>query len=840
MDKVGNEWCPSENETISYTIYIDRTAPTAEYISTETAGSKNVTQEGNFYNEVIEYTFKVFDSSSGVQSATLCIDNAKFKGTIDNDNENYKFKVPVGSLGDAKLILADNLDNIIEIELKNIKNSNGEDVFLSNYILIENDIVKEPIYKIPQPNKGNWHKSELKMTIGVSDKIDEKVSSGLAEVKISINNKEYTQKVYDNSNILNDTFDLFISDEWIDKAISDDGAYEIELEVMDNSGNRTMYSKKIYIDNVAPVISDLTGVVDGSINTGIVTVDVKVAEKHYAETGNNTTITVTRTHDGETVTYEAQPFMYTGETTTKPYTFTEDGFYTVLVTAEDAAGNKAESKTISFRIDNSEPLAEIRGVIENEFYQDKKDVTINVIESYFEDMDVAIGITVELNGETRTIDNVQFSGTQKNSTHTYTFTEEGKYTIKVDAIDAAKNVAITKTVMFTIDTSEPTIRISGVSDGNAYKGDVIPVITIFDNYYKNHSIKLVKTGVYFNEQLSDVDSVLGVDVTDSFISSLSEVKNGVEGTFDTFEKLQGNDGIYTLTVMATDYAGKISKKIVHFSVNRFGSVYEFDDNLKSIINTYNSRIDTDFKITEYNADRLVSDSVKIRITRDGAALENIKVDRSPINNDNVTGESGWYQYEYIISKDNFKLDGVYVITVSSADEAGNKSENITYDELNIRFVVDTTKPDVIKVNGLSKSVYDVDKQLVDYEVFDAVGIKLINVYVDDECIQTISSFDDITSYTGSFTIYTGKDQHIRFVVEDMAGNIIDSDNAEDIKLGKIVYFNDTVTISTDAFVLWYANKPLFYGTIVATTVAVIGGTAIIVLRRRKLRLKNKK
>ena len=74
----------------------------------------------------------------------------------------------------------------------------------------------------------------------------------------------------------------------------------------------------------------------------------------------------------------------------------------------------------------------------------------------------------------------------------------------------------------------------------------------------------------------------------------------------------------------------------------------------------------------------------------------------------------------------------------------------------------------------------------------------------------------------------------------MAGNVIDSDNAEDVKLGKIVDFNADVTISTDVFVLWYANKPLFYGTIAATGSVAAGGSAAIVLRRRKLRLKIKK
>ena len=525
--------------------------------------------------------------------------------------------------------------------------------------------------------------------------------------------------------------------------------------------------------------------------------------------------------------------------TDKPYIFTEDGDYTVIVTSEDAAGNVAVGKNIAFKIDNTAPLADITGVTENAYYLDKADAAINIVESNYEDMNVVISITHELNGVVNTIDNVVFDKTQKNSTRTQTFTEEGRYTIKVNAVDAAGNVAITRTVIFTVDASAPLISISGIENGVAYKDDVIPVITINDNYYKDYSVRLVKNGVYFTEDMSGVISDADDDVTALLMKNFSDIDNGVTGTFDTFEKVQSNDGIYTLTVSATDNAGRTSSQTVQFSVNRFGSVYTFDDNLKNIIGTYNTAIDTDFKITEYNADRLVADSVNIRITRDGSPLDEVIVDKSAMGTNNATGESGWYQYEYVISQDNFKYDGVYVITVSSADEAGNNSENITYDELSIRFSVDTTKPEVVKITGLSESSYDAEKIDVSYEVFDAIGLKEVKVFLDKNCIQTVTEFADITSYAGIFTIEEGANQEVRFTVIDMAGNVVDSSNAEDIEQGKIVDFNSNVTVTTNMFVRWYANKPLFYGTIAATGSVMAGGTAVagIKIRRKSLRVK---
>ena len=827
----------------SFTIYIDDKAPTAIYEGIQTSGKENITPYGNFYNAETTFIFKISDNMTGIKSATLTVGDKEITGTIADGK--VSFVVPVGYSGQVSLKLVDYVDNVNYVSdetlprLNDIANEQGIKVYTSDYILIENIVVGEPIYTVRQADKDIWYKSQVDLDIAITDESVAMVSSGLSSVMIYINDKEYQAKTYENKDTIKDTFKVSIDNQWINDVINENGSYTVKLVIIDNAGNESVYSKTVYIDTVAPVISNLTGVVDGSVNTGTVTVNVEVDEKHYREAGNKTTVTVTKTLDGQTEAYEVAEFTMDSKLTDKPYIFTEDGDYTVIVTSEDAAGNVAVGKNIAFKIDNTAPLADITGVTENAYYLDKADAAINIVESNYEDMNVVISITHELNGVVNTIDNVVFDKTQKNSTRTQTFTEEGRYTIKVNAVDAAGNVAITRTVIFTVDASAPLISISGIENGVAYKDDVIPVITINDNYYKDYSVRLVKNGVYFTEDMSGVISDADDDVTALLMKNFSDIDNGVTGTFDTFEKVQSNDGIYTLTVSATDNAGRTSSQTVQFSVNRFGSVYTFDDNLKNIIGTYNTAIDTDFKITEYNADRLVADSVNIRITRDGSPLDEVIVDKSAMGTNNATGESGWYQYEYVISQDNFKYDGVYVITVSSADEAGNNSENITYDELSIRFSVDTTKPEVVKITGLSESSYDAEKIDVSYEVFDAIGLKEVKVFLDKNCIQTVTEFADITSYAGIFTIEEGANQEVRFTVIDMAGNVVDSSNAEDIEQGKIVDFNSNVTVTTNMFVRWYANKPLFYGTIAATGSVMAGGTAVagIKIRRKSLRVK---
>ena len=44
------------------------------------------------------------------------------------------------------------------------------------------------------------------------------------------------------------------------------------------------------------------------------------------------------------------------------------------------------------------------------------------------------------------------------------------------------------------------------------------------------------------------------------------------------------------------------------------------------------------------------------------------------------------------------------------------------------------------------------------------------------------------------------DQYIRFEIEDMAGNVTDSDNEDDINAGKVAKFSKTVTVSTNFFI----------------------------------------
>lgn len=527
---------------------------------------------------------------------------------------------------------------------------------------------------------------------------------------------------------------------------------------------------------------------------------------------------------------------------------------TVEFTAYDRADNETNRKdTKRIVVDNIAPTAtvqyntpvnEVNGI---SYYDGDINATVTITEANFYANDVQVMVAKDGGTPYAVVPNWTDNSVDTH-TGTFTLTEDGDYIITINYRDKSTNQMQTYTSnQLTVDTDiqAPTYSINGVAkteEGGAYKNDVTIAFSFEDQNFDTKTIRLERTRF---------DSV--EDVTDDFIRS-SDTDQGGSGSFEIPSEVE-NDGIYVLTIGMTDKANHTTESSLKFTINRYGSVYEYSDYLISLLEKQYIKIDgnnsaaitQDLVITEYNANQILTDSLNILITRDGEAIDTQYASNPTIDGNAGIGESGWYQYAYTIAKENFAEDGVYKITLTSAyaadDSDRNESTSVPDNSIDaagnqilhtMDFTVDTTKPEIRNIVNLDKPIVNAQTLDVDYTIVDVGGLKSIEVIVNGSTIETITEFgDNVFNYSGGFKLNESSDvQTVQMKVTDIAGNVTDT-ASDDFSTNDLYVFNDTITVSTNFFVRWYANKPLFWGSIGG--VVVLAGLIwfLVAFKRRK-------
>lgn len=524
---------------------------------------------------------------------------------------------------------------------------------------------------------------------------------------------------------------------------------------------------------------------------------------------------------------------------------------TVKFDATDRSDNKVEqSENKRIVVDNIAPTATVsynepvntqNGI---SYYDGNINGTITINEANFYAEDVSVMVSRD-GGPAQTLATSWSDSSVDTHIGSFTLADDADYIVTINYRDKSGNTMTEyQSSQMTIDTKieEPTYSINGVAksgdDGGAYKDEANISFNFEDQNFDTQTVKLVRTR--FNETK---------DVTADFVKVGLNEKGG-SGSFDIAKKVD-NDGIYVLTVTMTDKAGHSTESHIKFTINRYGSVYEYSDYLTSLIKdggqyiakNGDAAITDDLVITEYNADRIVKGSLKIVITRDGETIDT-KFTASPEASDNTAiGSSGWYQYVYTISKENFTEDGVYNITITSEDATGNTSTSVPDNSVAangekildvMTFTVDTTAPEIRNIVGLDKKIVNAQEQDVKYTIVDVGGLQQIEVIVNGQTADTITDFgDDLNSYAGTFTLSESNEaQTVQLKVTDLAGNVTDT-ASDDFNPGERFVFNDVITVSTNFFVRWYANAPLFWGSIGGAVVVTAGIWLLIVAKRKK-------
>lgn len=125
--------------------------------------------------------------------------------------------------------------------------------------------------------------------------------------------------------------------------------------------------------------------------------------------------------------------------------------------------------TISFEIDLTAPTFSIGGVIDGHHYQWPVTPTFTATDAHLS------GITATLNGTPFALGD--------------SVSAEGDYTLSAVATDVVGNTT-TQAVSFVVDRTAPTIALSGVADGAAYRMPVTPTWTMSDLHTVSDSATL--------------------------------------------------------------------------------------------------------------------------------------------------------------------------------------------------------------------------------------------------------------------------------------------------------------------------------------------------------------
>ncbi|MEY8427217.1 Ig-like domain-containing protein [Lachnospiraceae bacterium 46-15] len=585
----------------------------------------------------------------------------------------------------------------------------------------------------------------------------------------------------------------------------------------DNANHKASVKQQYNIDITPPVIQ-----VEYNLNDA-------ASEKYYKDTRVATVTITERNFDPADVEFTitntdgVQPAISdwsasgSGDDTQNvcTITYSEDGDYSFTVSFQDKAGNRAEYNQVDeFTIDQTAPTYTVtydNNDAENgHYYKRGRTATIDVEEHNFEASNVAVSITKD--GASA---DALLSGWSSNGDHniaTVPFDTDGEYTLSISGADRAENeMEAYSGDHFVVDMTKPEVEIQNVENKSANSGVVAPRIVYNDTNYDASRTEIIYEG-YHNGKL---DYSKNSTTTTSARGAVIAMKD--------IARVQKNDDMYTIKVTVYDKAGNKSDEVKKvFSVNRFGSVYTFDDAQTKMLLGGDSMGYTntaqDLKIRETNVDTLKFK--EITCSHDGMLLPMQEGEEYTV------AESGndvtWKQYTYMFHKDNFEKQGRYILKIMSGDRAENLSDNDTKGK-KIQFVMDTTSPSALISGVEDNGRYQASRQDVTVDVQDNTLLGRVQMYTNGELVADYTDIKELSELNGRLSQSIEEQdyaQSFKVVATDAAGNSYTAEVSN-------------IVITTDWWRLFLANKPLFYGSIVAALGAAALLWITVLARKRK-------
>lgn len=577
------------------------------------------------------------------------------------------------------------------------------------------------------------YNNDVTLTINAKD-----ISSGLRSVTWGIGNDTSEKIEIDNNGKIVKGNGVILSTDknlvtGISKKVTISGsknAYNVWVKIEDRAGHISTLNRDLSIDKDKPVIN--------------VVYDNTEQDNYYSKTRKAKVTIKDRNFNPNTTKFsgvldKVGNWSKVDESTwVCDLEFSNDNKYKWSLDSVDRAGNKADTyNSEEFVIDTTAP--DLKVTFDNNssengnYYKAKRVATISIVDKNFDSSLVKLDGAEAISG---------WSSNGDTHTATVVFDKDGEYNLSAVVVDKAGNTSSKfNSGAFIIDTTSPELTVSGVQDGISYK--------------KNISFKI---------NMSDTN----IDTTKSSFTLVGRsngsmpLEGKIEGTSGelTFKGVSQEkvfDDFYTLNGVVYDKAGNSKEVKINFSINRYGSSYDFIQ--EGLLNNVVSEI-KGIEIEETNVDRLDTNNYRIVVIKDG---KEINIDKKYIRVEETGGGTGNWVYRYYVDGKAFTEDGKYQIQVFS--KAFDSSENSSLTE-EYTFIRDTTNPEVI-ISGIeSNKTYKETSRKVNIEVRDLSGVAEIKALLNG---KEVSLSEEDGMYTLVIPESSSK-QSLSIEVVDKAGN----------------------------------------------------------------------
>lgn len=815
------------NEAVYDTRYftVDKTAPTGSMTIEDNSGTAKT-----WIQWIQQVFFDIFTQSQKGVSMTSADETAGVAST-----QYYKYHPDSESRHTFDGLSTQNLDSISSwsdgystsvnadeqvIVYEKITDRAGNVTYINNQegVIADNTSPTAPEIKITaaEPAQGIYNAS-VPFTIDVTDPENGGTYAGLKEVSYEItNNGKVTQSGNYNSDLSDPTARVhnIHRSETVNAELNNSNHVTIKVKAVDYAGNQSEATKDLKIDITHPEVTitfDLNNPLNGKYYKTTRTATISVKERNFDTNAVDLKITNT---DGTMPSVSGWSISsQAGESddaiNTCRVEFSADGDYNMTMQCKDQAGNESNTvKVDEFTIDKTIPVISVsydnNSAATSGYYNANRTATITIKEHNFNAAEVNSQITAALQGSGISAPGVGgWSNSGDTHTASVTFSDDGDYTFDIDYTDLAGNAAADYTQdSFTVDKTKPEVEFFDIEDKSANNGVVAPGVKYSDVNYLESGVEIKIEGAEHESK--------------ELTGSRSSIANGESIKMNDFEYTQDNDDVYTMTAVISDKAGNKTEKKIMFSVNRFGSNYSFSDTTKEFLDEVYSNSAKDLVITETNVDSLVFNGISYSLDNKTTELKQ----GTDYTVKETGGEGSWKQYTYTIKKENFEKEGRYSVTIDSEDKATNTMNN-KVKESNINFVIDKTPPTVV-ITGIEESSYRADSRDMSVNVSDNTAVKRLDIMVDGKSVATYSQED--VKEAGGKIVYTlnssNSKQKVKAVAVDMADNEATSDN-------------HNILITTNLFIQYINNKPLFIGSIIALVLIAGGAIYFFVFRRKK-------